>query len=94
MRTESVEIYSDKTNMAVLRHPGRKFPGVLIQGDDLFALCLSADAACSGIDRSEPGYAELNRLRNILWTQLNHYKNVMDAHEISMPFADVGGTAK
>jgi len=94
MRTEPVEIYSDTTNMAVLRHPKRKFPGILIQGDDLFALCRAADAACSGIDRNEPGYAELNRLRNTLWSQLNHYRNVLDEHEISMPFADVGGTAK
>jgi hypothetical protein len=32
MHVEKVEIYSDKTNSAVLRHPARKFPGVLIQG--------------------------------------------------------------
>ena len=38
VRTELVEIYSDKTNAAVLRHPGRHFPGVLVQGDDLYAL--------------------------------------------------------
>lgn len=45
MRTESVEIYSDETNRAVIRHPGRKFPGVLIQGDTLFTLCEMADEA-------------------------------------------------
>ncbi|WP_415006398.1 DUF6959 family protein [Aestuariivirga sp.] len=27
MLLESVEIYSGKTNIAVMRHPGRKFPG-------------------------------------------------------------------
>jgi hypothetical protein len=32
MRTENVEILSDKSNAAVLRHPDRVFPGVLVQG--------------------------------------------------------------
>jgi len=35
MRTENVEILSDRTNTAVMRHPGRRFPGVLVQGDSL-----------------------------------------------------------
>jgi len=35
MRTELIEIYSDKSNAAVLRHPGRKFSGLLVQGDTL-----------------------------------------------------------
>ena len=47
MRVESVEIYSDESNRAILRHPGRKFPGLLIQGDSLYSLCKKADAACA-----------------------------------------------
>ncbi len=39
MRIENVEIYSDQSNMPVVRHPGRKFPGLLVQGDTLHALC-------------------------------------------------------
>ena len=38
MHVESVEIYSDATNAAVMRHPGRRFPGMLIQGDTLHSL--------------------------------------------------------
>jgi hypothetical protein len=38
MKTELVEIYSDASNLAVIRHPNRRFPGVLIQGDSLFIL--------------------------------------------------------
>ena len=44
MRSESVEIYSDTTNAAVLRHPGKKFPGVLVQGDTLYTMCQAAVA--------------------------------------------------
>jgi len=39
MRTEVVEIYSDQANAAVIRHPSRKFPGVLVQGDTLHLSC-------------------------------------------------------
>jgi len=35
MRSELVEIFSDATNAAVMRHPGRRFPGILVQGDTL-----------------------------------------------------------
>ena len=61
MRTESVEIYSDETNRAVLRHPGRKFPGVLIQGDTLYTLCVMADEAYAESGSNE----ELNRLIDV-----------------------------
>jgi hypothetical protein len=43
MHVEPVEIYSDTTNAAVMRHPGRHFPGLLIQGDSLYGLCGRAD---------------------------------------------------
>lgn len=33
MREDKVEILSDTTNAAIMRHLGRRFPGVLIQGD-------------------------------------------------------------
>ena len=90
MRVENVEIYSDETNMAVLRHPGRRSPGVLIQGDDLHALCRLADKVCSDAGKSEPRYADLNRLRNALWSRLNHYKTVLVEHEIPVPFSEEG----
>jgi hypothetical protein len=84
MRTESVEIYSDASNRAVMRHPGRKFPGLLVQGDTLYSLCLQADAACHEAGAG----AELNDLRNKLWNLLNHYKSVLDEHKIPIPFSE------
>lgn len=90
MRTETVEIYSDQTNAAVIRHPDRRFPGVLIQGDSLYSICVQADDACLAA-RDQLGsdeYAELNRLRNSLWTFLNHYKTVLCEHRIPLPFVE------
>jgi len=39
-----VEIFSDQGNNAVLKLPGRKYPGILIQGDSFGVICKSADS--------------------------------------------------
>jgi hypothetical protein len=90
MHTESVEIYSDATNSAVMRHPGRRFPGVLVQGDTLHTMCVTADAACDAArgTMSEEGFDQLNDLRNHLWALLAHYKKVLGAHKIGLPFSE------
>jgi hypothetical protein len=90
MHLENVEIYSDATNNAVLRHPGRRFPGVLIQGDTLYAMCAAADRVCSKAREQldQASYQEMNELRNGLWARLNHYKTVLAEHEIALPFSE------
>ena len=89
MRQELVEIYSDATNAAVLRHPNRRFPGVLLQGDTLHMLCHKIDAAIEKVDRTSAAYKELNEVRNSLWSFKNHYKSVLVEHEILIPFSEV-----
>jgi len=86
MRTEAVEIFSDATNAAVMRHPGRQFPGVLIQGDTLHSMCRRADVVCRGAVKGSEAYDELNDLRNHLWELLTHYKAVLQVHDIPLPF--------
>lgn len=90
MYTDIVEIYSDQTNAAVVRHPSRKFPGVLVQGDSLHALCAQADSVCIDAKRllSTDEYEELDDLRNKLWGYLNHYKSVLAEHDMSLPFSE------
>jgi hypothetical protein len=90
MRPAVVEIYSDMTNAAVMRHPDRRFPGVLVQGDTLYALCHSADALCRDARGALPDdtYAEMNDLRNRLWSFLVHYKQVLGDHDIPLPFSE------
>jgi len=92
MHVEPVEIYSDATNAAVMRHPGRKVPGLLLQGDTLSEMCHRADRACSSGKAvlDEEDYLELNDLRNHLWELLNHYKSVLTEHGIPLPFSDIG----
>ena len=38
MRKATVEIFSDATNATVIRHPERRSPGVLVQGDTLYVV--------------------------------------------------------
>lgn len=76
-----------------MRHPERRFPGVLVQGDSLYALCVRADDACAAAkgQLGDDAYGELNQLRNALWGYLNHYKSVLGEHQISLPFSEDAG---
>ncbi|MCW5715154.1 MAG: hypothetical protein KIT43_11640 [Bauldia sp.] len=88
MRNEVVEVLSDRTNAVVLRHPGRAFPGVLVQGDSLHGLCQRADSACEKTGRDDPGFDDLNSLRNALQSLLTHYKATLAEHNIALPFSE------
>ncbi|WP_425506200.1 DUF6959 family protein [Sphingomonas aerophila] len=88
MRTAAIDILSDTTNSAVLRHPDRRFPGVLVQGDTLYTLCQRADGVCREIGRASSGYNDANELRNALHSLLSHYKAVLGEHDIPLPFSE------
>lgn len=84
MHIQNVEIYSDQSNMPVVRYPGRNFPGLLVQGDTLHALCAQAAQALSDSPDSE----ELQELHGNLVTMLEHYKSVLVGHQINLPFVE------
>jgi hypothetical protein len=90
MRREEVEVYSDQTNAAVMRHPGRKFPGVLIQGDTLNSLCTAADRVRvkGGGVMDEESYLEFERLRGDLHGLPEHYKAVLAEQQVRLPFIE------
>lgn len=53
MKSQAIEVLSDTVNSAVVRMPGRKFPGLVVQGDRLISLTAAAQrlaelAAASG----------------------------------------------
>jgi hypothetical protein len=88
MRKDTVEIYSNQTNAAVMRHPNRAFPGVLLQGDTLFSLCELSNLVCREIGRSSPGFDDANELHDVLRSYLDHYKTVLVQHDIGLPFSE------
>jgi hypothetical protein len=85
MRVENVEIFSDQANIPVIRHPGRQFPGVLVQGDTLHMLCAQAAEALSD---SPDARGELQELHNRLLGMLAHYKTVLSEHQVALPFKE------
>ena len=85
MHMESVGIHSDQANMPVLRHPARTFPGILVQGDTLHAVCArAAEARAGGPDAQD----ELDALHRRLQDLLSHDKDVLRQHRIDLPFQD------
>jgi hypothetical protein len=85
MRVENVEIFSDQSNMPVMRYPGRQFPGVLVQGDTLYLLCAQAAEALSS---NPDARGELQELHYRLAGMLAHYKTVLSEHQVPLPFAE------
>jgi hypothetical protein len=78
-----VEVYSVATNKVVLRVPPRRYPGILIQGDDLSGLAGVANEACSLLlarfrtvqpnPKELEGMMALRNLQNELRSLLKHY---------------------
>ena len=88
MKKEEVEIYSDESNYAVMRHPGRSFPGSLIQGDSLYSLCNLVSEVKELIENKKYTEAqdELEELSELLLGRLEDYKSVLKEHNIELPF--------
>ncbi len=92
MYTQPVEIHSDATNFAVMRHPDRRFPGSLVQGDTLHTLWRAADAACRCLSGEAPdvegALVDIVWLRDALRDRVNHYKEVLAEHSLPLPFKE------
>lgn len=88
MRTAATDILSDTINADVLRHPDRHFPGILVQGDTLYALCQRADEVCREIGRESAGFDKANDLRNVLHGLLSHNKAVLGEPGIPLPLVE------
>jgi len=60
MSKMEIEVYSDETNAAVVKMPGRNFPGLVVQSDKLIFLAGKSNALYEQAQKS--GNAELIRL--------------------------------
>ena len=88
MRIERIEIYSDAINAAIMRHPGRKFPGMLIQGDTLHSWSSMAAAALAGAEPDSDHWYDLKELADVLQERVNFYAQTMQEHGLKLPFYD------
>lgn len=90
MEIQSLEVYSSESNYAIIKPPGRHFPGCVIQGDSLSILCRKvqgiAEAAKRG-DMQNPDFLDdVKDLNNALIGRIIHYQQVLAQHGIALPF--------
>ena len=88
-----MELLSSQTNLAVVRLPGRRFPGTVVQGDSLSILVAHARAiharASAGDDDELRDEAE--DLLELLETRQRHYESVLAEHGIELPYTRSDG---
>ena len=87
MYSANVEIYSDQPNAAVMRHPDRRFPGVLVQGDTLRLLAQQAADSLAVLPTGAwDAMEELEDLKSRLEALVEHYESAMAAHGLELPY--------
>jgi hypothetical protein len=91
MEVQPLEVYATDSNYAVIKPPGRQFPGAVIQGDSLSILCsLITDIARwfrdSGPTDDPEVLGNVQELTELLVGRLLHYQQVLDAHGIGLPY--------
>jgi hypothetical protein len=88
MQKITVDLYTEPTNNAVLQIPGRRYPGVLVQGDTLRSIFLAADSMCKlATKQSDKDLLdEALGLRETLTEIVDHYERTLNENQISLPY--------
>jgi len=88
MERVEVELLTDGSNNAVVRMPGRSFPGVLIQGDSLSVI--RSDVANIRDACRTQGATEALELAEFLLEDLDaimlRYTDALERHDLRKPF--------
>lgn len=89
MEKELLEVYSCDSNYAVIKPPGRQFPGAVIQGDSLANLARMANhiarAVAENRAEGEEFLDNVQELNNLLVGRVLHYQDVLEKHGIEFP---------
>ena len=81
LQKQELDVLSSASNAAVVRAPGRRYPGVVVQGDTLANLAGLAAEAASECE-SESG----SELSGLLDGLLRHYERVMAENGLELPY--------
>jgi hypothetical protein len=81
-------MWSALVNSAVVRVPGRRFAGVVVQGDSLSILFDLAIFVVEHLpDASDPEVGEAaNELAAKLWAHLENHEGVLRARGVDLPY--------
>ncbi len=88
MEKIEIEVYTLASNLAIVRMPGRKFPGVVVQGDSLSILY---GLAVSILNRAEVTsntelIDEAKELTQLLLGRIQFYESTLQKHGIPLPY--------
>jgi hypothetical protein len=92
IEVQPLEVYATDSNYAVVKPPGRQFPGTVVQGDSLRHLAgLAAGVAhwfrdCGPTDDPDV-LGDVQELAELLVDRLVHYQRVLHAHGIGLPYS-------
>lgn len=91
MKKERLEVYATDSNYAIIKPPGRNFPGCVIQGDSLSNLCRASVSVARHLQAGGPiddedFLCDVEELNSLLVGRLLHYQEVLKAHGISLPY--------
>ncbi|WP_406369361.1 hypothetical protein OG788_05660 [Streptomyces sp. NBC_00647] len=88
MKRIEAELFSDGGNDAVVRMPGRRFPGVLVQGDSLHILRGDMAEVVESCERGdlEEARGSAGLLLMHLDALLARYEAALGEHEIPRPY--------
>ncbi|MFD5633804.1 DUF6959 family protein [Streptomyces sp. NPDC127077] len=88
MERIEAELLTDGGNHAVVRMPGRRFPGVLVQGDSLHILRSDVAEVVEACERGDLDEARESAglLLASLDTLLARYEAALGEHEIPRPY--------
>lgn len=95
MADHDIEILSSTPNATVVRIPGRRFPGVVIQGDslrNLYGLVKQARTTHTASGRQETSAGGdagdlLSEAETILRGYLLAYESALKSHQIRLPYS-------
>jgi predicted RNase H-like HicB family nuclease len=81
-----LEVFSTATNHAVVRVPGRRFPGAVVQGDTLSALLRNAEQILRELRAGRSPVDETEELTEALRQLLGHYERTLIQHDLPLPY--------
>jgi hypothetical protein len=85
---ENAELLQTQGDYSLMRWSGRRFPGLLIQGDTLSILCDDLEEIMSLLDGGDQEEAEfaLSEVCKRVNGMRKSYEEMMDAESMSLPY--------
>jgi hypothetical protein len=89
MKDEPIEVLDLQPNAAVVRCPGRRYPGIVVQGDTLHSLYLTAaslSARLRELGASPDDVGDAREIAGRLEEFVLHYQDVLSGRGVDLPY--------